>query len=168
MIEPSSRQQLPVPAPAGQGQPPVERRRLWLQRSATVGVVATIVAAAAFVLRFNPTDRVPDPTGQCTWHTLTGINGPACGGTRMFYYLLQGDLVEAARHHLAALVAVPFVTYAFFVWAGRVWFGVALPPLRLSRWVYIAYGIAFFADAVGLRNLPWAPFSWFDIPDLDG
>nr|WP_227457514.1 DUF2752 domain-containing protein [Micromonospora purpureochromogenes] len=107
-----------------------------------------------------------DPTGPYLWHLATGINGPTCGGTRMFYYLLHGNLVEAARHHLAALVAVPFLLYAFIQWSGRVWFGVALPALRFSRWVYVGYTVAWLVYAVVLRNLPWAPFSWFDIPNL--
>jgi Protein of unknown function (DUF2752) len=152
---------------AGAPVPRVGRIVDWPQRVATLGVLTTLAAAAAFVLRFDPTDRVADPTGPCAWHALTGINGPTCGGTRMFYYLLHGDLVEAARHHLAALIAVPFVVYAFLQWTFRVWFGTTLPPLRLSRWVYIDFGAFWLLDSVALRNLAWAPFSWFDIPNLD-
>jgi hypothetical protein len=137
------------------------------QRVATLGVLTVFAAAAAFVLRFNPTDRTADPTGPCVWHAITGINGPTCGATRMFYYLLHGDLVQAARHHLAALVAVPFLVYAFIQWSARVWFGAQLPPLRLSRWMYVSFGAFWLVYAVVLRNLPWAPFSWFDIPSLD-
>ena len=150
-------------------QTPIARggSRHWPQRLASLGVVGAFGAAAAFVLWFDPTDRVADPTGPCLWHAATGINGPTCGGTRMFYHLLHGNLVEAARHHLTALVAVPFLVYAFIQWSGRVWFGLALPPLRLSRWVYIGYGGAWLVYSTVLRNLPWAPFSWFNIPDLD-
>jgi hypothetical protein len=143
------------------------RENSWRQRLATLGVLGALGAAAVFVHRFNPTDRLADPTGPCLWHAATGINGPACGGTRMFYYLLHGDVVQAAQHHLVALVAVPFLIYAFLGWAGRVWFGVAMPPLRLAPWMYATYAVAWLLYAVVLRNLPWAPFSWFDIPSLD-
>jgi hypothetical protein len=51
-------------------------------------------------------------------------------------------------------------------WTGRAWFGRQLPPLRLSRWVYIGYAAAWLLYAVVLRNLPWQPFAWFDIPNL--
>ncbi|RKF22892.1 DUF2752 domain-containing protein [Micromonospora globbae] len=136
------------------------------QRWATLGVGAALVAAGAFVVRFNPTDSVADPTGPCLWHTITGINGPGCGGTRMFYYLLHGDLVQAARHHLAALIAVPFVAYVGVRWVAAAWFGRDLPALRLSPRVYATYIAAFLLYSTVLRNLPWAPFAWFDIPNL--
>jgi hypothetical protein len=165
MTETTATSEAPAAGLAGSGSARPDRR--WVHRLASVGVLAVFGSAAGFVLRFNPTDRVADPTGPCLWHAATGINGPACGGTRMFYYLLHGDLVQAALHHLVALIAVPFLVYAFAGWAGRVWFGVTLPPLRLSRWVYVAYGVAWLLYAVVLRNLPWAPFTWFDIPNLD-
>lgn len=53
----------------------------WL-RWAVAGVWAGLAAAVGYVLTFDPTDRVADPTGPCTWHVLFGINGPTCGGTR--------------------------------------------------------------------------------------
>ncbi|MCG5466594.1 DUF2752 domain-containing protein [Micromonospora sp. MED01] len=136
------------------------------QRWATLGAAAAVLAAGGFVSRFNPTDGVADPTGPCLWHSLTGINGPGCGGTRMFYYLLHGDLVQAARHHLAALVAVPFLVYLGLRWAAAVWFGRELPALRLSPRVYGTYVVAFVLYSTVLRNLPWPPFAWFDIANL--
>jgi len=135
-------------------------------RLGTAGVWATLAAATGYVLAFNPADRIADPTGPCTWHALTGINGPTCGGTRMYWYLLHGNLVEAARNHLVALIGAPFALYALVAWTGRVWFGWHLPPLRLSRWVYITYAALWLLYAVVLRNLPGQPFAWFDIPNL--
>ena len=111
MTETTATSEAPDAGPAGSG--PTRPDRLWVQRLATVSGLPVVGSAAGFVLRFNPTDRVADPTGPCLWHAATGINGPACGGTRMFYYLLHGDLVQAARHHLVALIAVPFLVYAF-------------------------------------------------------
>lgn len=129
-------------------------------------VLAPFAAAAWFLTRFNPTDTVADPTGPCPWHALTGINGPSCGGTRMFYYLIRGDLIEAARHHLPALLAVPFLSYLWLAWAlGR--FGVRMPVLRLPRWALIAYVAFFLVFSTVLRNLDWGPFAWFNIPNLD-
>jgi hypothetical protein len=141
------------------------RPALWW-RLGPVGVWLFLAAAAAWVLIFNPTDRVADPTGPCLWHALTGINGPTCCGTRMFYHLIHGNLVQAARHHLAALVGLLYGLYALVAWT------LASAGRRLPLWwpggravaVYLA---AFLLYAVVLRNLPWQPFAWFDIPNLD-
>jgi Protein of unknown function (DUF2752) len=135
-------------------------------RAAVAGVWLGLAAAIGYVLAFNPTDRAADPTGKCTWHMLFGINGPSCGGTRMAWYLLHGDLAQAARHHLVALIGVPFALYALFAWTANSWFGRHWPPLRLSRWTYLSYVAAWLLYSVVLRNLPWQPFSWFDIPNL--
>ncbi len=91
---------------------PADHRPPW-RRLVPLFVLTPVAAALGYVLAFDPTDRTPDPTGPCVWHATLGIDGPACGGTRMVRYLLHGDLVQAARHHLLALVAVPFLGYAF-------------------------------------------------------
>ena len=146
--------------------PPTRRGTAPGVRAAVAAVWATLAVAIGYTLAFDPTDRATDPTGPCTWHTLFGINGPTCGGTRMLWYLLHGDLVQAARHHLLALVGVPFALYALIVWTARVWFGRSWPLPRLSRWIYLGYAVAWLVYAVVLRNLPWPPFTWFDIPNL--
>lgn len=45
----------------------------------------------------------------------------------MVCYLLHGDLVQAARHHLVALIGVPFALYALLAWTVQVIFGRRLP-----------------------------------------
>lgn len=150
------------PLPSHATRTPVD----WGQRLAAAGVWITIAAGLGYVLAFNPTDRTPDPTGPCTWHLLFGTNGPACGITRMLWYLLHGNLVQAARHHLVALLGLPFGLYALITWTTDVWLGWRMQPLRLSRWVWIGYGAAWLVYAVLLRNLPWPPFTWFHIPNL--
>lgn len=150
-------------SPRPPGSPQRSRLRAWLP----VGALAPFLAAAAFVLRFNPTDQVADPTGPCAWHAITGSNGPTCGGTRMFFYLIHGDVVNAARHHLPALLAAPFLVYAWLRWALGAWFGFRLPALRFGWKTYLAYGIFWVVFTMVLRNLSWGPFAWFDIPNLD-
>jgi hypothetical protein len=135
-------------------------------RWAVAGVWATVLAATGYVLAFDPTDRVADPTGPCLWHALFGINGPTCGGTRMVWYLLHADLIQAAQHHLVALAGVPFALYALLAWTARASFGRRWPTLRLSRWTYLGYAAVWLLYATVLRNLPWPPFTWFNIPNL--
>ncbi|MGH3736036.1 MAG: DUF2752 domain-containing protein [Micromonosporaceae bacterium] len=169
MPDSASYEQAPVAAPpppaALPPSPPAPRRR-WPRRLAPLSLLPVAAAGIAYILAFNPTDRTPDPTGPCAWHMLFGIDGPGCGGTRMVWYLLHGDLVEAARHHLAAFIAVPFVLYAFVQWTAHWTFGVRLPAFRPSPKLLIAYGIAFVLYSTVLRNLPFAPFDWFYVADL--
>jgi hypothetical protein len=139
------------------------RRPAWF---APLLVLAPFAAAVGWVERFDPTDGTPDPTGPCLWHAVTGLNGPSCGGTRMFYYLIHGDLIDAARFHLPALLAAPVLAYLWLRWTVDRVFGVRLPPLRLSKPVLIGYGVFFVVFSTVLRNLPFAPFHWFDVPNL--
>lgn len=62
--------------------------------------------------------------------------------------------MQAARHHLAALAAAPFVLYALVAWTAGWTFGRRLPQLRISGWVYVTYVFFFIGYAVVLRKLP--------------
>jgi hypothetical protein len=148
--------QTPIPAPPYAGQHVTARIRL-----APFTLVAALGAAFTYVLLANPTDRKPDLLGGCSWYALFRSNGPFCGGTRMLWYLLHGNLIGAARSHLLALVGVPFAAYALAVWVAGTTFGVRLPRLRLNPAVYFAYGIAFVVFGAVLRNLH--VFAWFHL-----
>ena len=147
--------------PAGATSDPGSFQPKGMARLAPLGGWGMLGAAVAYVLANNPTDRAPDLLGGCGWYTAFGTNGPTCGGTRMVWYLAHGDLVNAARSHLVALLGVPFVLYALVQWSASWLFGVRLPQLRLQAWVYIAYGAAFVVYAAVLRNLPG--FEWFHL-----
>lgn len=133
---------------------------VWV-RFAPLSIWAALAGAFAFVLSTNPADRKPDLLGGCGWYTMFRANGPTCGGTRMVWYLLHGDLVNAARMHLVAFIGVPFALYALIQWSSASLFGLRLPPLRLAWWVYLAYGVAFVLYGAVLRNLPG--FEWFHL-----
>lgn len=135
-------------------------------RAAPLAAWGFLVAAAVWVLRFDPTDLVADPTGPCLWHTAFGIAGPTCGGTRMYFYLIHGDLVNAARMHLAALVGFGYGIYVLVAWTGGWLLGRTVRVWRPGRTTIIAYGVGFLLYAVVLRNLPWPPFTWFAVPNL--
>ncbi len=127
---------------------------------------ATVVAAAGYVLAFDPTDRVADPTGACTWHMAFGIDGPGCGGTRMVWHLLHGDLGAAAQHHLPALLLVPVALYALTAWTVAATLGRRLPAPRVPAWAWWSYAAFFLVYTIVLRNLPWAPIISLYVPNL--
>jgi hypothetical protein len=125
-------------------------------------LVATCAATAVgYVLANDPTDVRRDPLGPCVFKLVTGLDCPGCGGTRMVWYLLHGNLPEAARHHVLALLMVPLALYGWLAWtAGRL-FGTRIPwrPGTVF-WLTVAVGSALFA--IG-RNLPFEPFRHFRV-----
>jgi hypothetical protein len=136
-------------------------QRSGFARLSPLTVWATLAAACAYVLANNPADRKPDMFGGCGWYTLFGTNGPTCGGTRMLWYLLHGDIVNAARMHLVALIGTPFALYLLVQWSTNQLFGLRLPRLRPAWWMYVAYVVAFVVYGAVLRNLPG--FEWFHL-----
>lgn len=137
-------------------------QRLWARSPrwlAPAAILACFASAAAYVLVREPLDGAADET-TCLLKFTTGYDCPGCGGTRAFFYLLQGNLPAAARHHLVFVFVLPFLAYAYLVWAANLVFGWRLPQLRPGPG---AVGILLGSLGVFavLRNLPWEPFSWF-------
>ncbi|HEV2087512.1 MAG TPA: DUF2752 domain-containing protein [Cryptosporangiaceae bacterium] len=132
-------------------------RPTWLAPLAILGCMGL---AVTYVLQNDPTDNQRDLFGPCAFKAVTGLDCPGCGGTRMVWYLLHGDLVQAGRHHLMALLAAPVLGWAFLAWGVKRIFGISLPTKRVPPVVWGGFLVASLVFAV-LRNLPWEPFSWF-------
>jgi hypothetical protein len=147
----------PVPGRIGRWARSAGTRPGWL---APLAVLACLGAAFSYVLANDPTDDRRDPIGPCVFKAVTGYDCPGCGGTRMVWYLLHGNIGQAARHHLVAFVAVPVLVYAYVVWGARRLFGVRLPSRRVPTVVWAGY-LAVWAVYAVLRNLPFAPFNFF-------
>jgi hypothetical protein len=131
-------------------------RQSWV---APLAVLACFGMSVAYVEHFNPTTGEPGPTGGCAFKALTGLDCPGCGGTRAFWYLLHGNLPEAARNHVLAVFAAPFLVYAYVAWTMRRVFGITVPRLRIPPLAMALFAVAWAALFV-LRNLPWAPFTY--------
>ncbi|MBP0454338.1 DUF2752 domain-containing protein [Kitasatospora sp. RG8] len=115
-----------------------------------LAVAAGGLAGAAYLWTRNP--HLP---GQalpfCPWRRITGLDCPGCGGTRMTYDLLHGDLAAAWHDNAALLLSLPLVALLYLTWlrhglAGRSW----RPPLE-RRGTAVLLGVA-VAWTV-LRNL---------------
>lgn len=126
---------------------------------APVALLACFASAAGYVLATDPTDDVGQTS--CAFKLVTGFDCPGCGGTRAFYFLLTGNVGEAARNHAVALFAAPFLVYFYVVWAAkRVFPSVRwkLPTItqtpRMFTWFLAVWGVYWV-----VRNLPFAPFT---------
>lgn len=121
------------------------------------GVAALGVAGCAAIWLADPTT----PGGVlpvCPSYGLFGVLCPGCGGTRMVYSLLHGDLGAAVQYNALALVALPLVIAAWGVWTLRLARGRPYVPRPRPRWV-LPVALAVVALWFVARNLPFEPFT---------
>ena len=136
--------------------------RAWTRAPRWVGpflVLMCFGGGVAYTLALNPVDSGAFSSPSCIIKLTTGFDCPGCGGTRAFWYLLHGDVAAAARSHLLAVFAAPYLVYMFVAWAGRQIFGLRLPYLRITPKA-ISIFLMIWAGFTVARNLPWAPFTW--------
>ncbi|MFF3498773.1 DUF2752 domain-containing protein [Streptomyces sp. NPDC003247] len=90
--------------------------------------LAVLAAGAAGSAHLYVTD--PHEPGhllpQCPFRFVTGLLCPACGGTRMVYDLMHGDLAQAWLDNRALLLAAPFALALLGRWMAE--------GLRGRRW----------------------------------
>lgn len=55
---------------------------------------------------------------ECILQKISGFPCPGCGGTRAFYYLFSGEIVQSVRYHPAVLYGV----LAYFHFMGLYFF----------------------------------------------
>jgi hypothetical protein len=126
--------------------------------SAPVAVAACFAGAATYVWISNPTDSSASDIPTCIVKLTTGLDCPGCGGTRAFYYLLHGNVPEAARHHVMAVFAAPFLVWYYLAWTVKHIWGKQLPVPKLSAKALSIY-LGIWAVFMVARNLPFAPFT---------
>ncbi|MFV2085090.1 DUF2752 domain-containing protein [Micromonospora sp. LOL_021] len=137
--------------------------RLWARSPrwlAPLAVLGCIGAAAGYTVITDPTTSSAEAAPSCLLKLTTGLDCPGCGGTRAVWYLLNGDLGAAARHHLLLVFAVPFLLYVYLAWTGQQLFRWRLPQLSFSP-TAVGWSLGVWLAFAVLRNLPWEPFSWF-------
>jgi hypothetical protein len=120
--------------------------------------VGVALAAAAILFFFDPAQKTFYPV--CLFYTVTGLSCPGCGALRASHQLLHGHLAEAFRLNPLLILALPFVAWALVRFAVPEIAGRHLPTPVATRgllWTSLALVIVFWI----LRNLPFAPFSWF-------
>lgn len=84
--------------------------------AAPLAALAGLAAASAYLWHVNP-HQSGHWLLRCPFHWLTGLLCPVCGGTRMAYDLLHGQLASAFHDNAALLVlGVPLLAYAGGRW----------------------------------------------------
>ena len=134
----------PLAARRGRGR---GRAGLWLW------VLAGLAVSMVLVLLFwhRPAGQFFYP--RCSFHTLSGLWCPGCGGLRSMHELLHGHWIAAARCNALFVVGGP-VAIAWWLRRRRSRPEAAIGPRTV--WVGFAIVVAFTV----LRNLPAVPFVW--------
>jgi hypothetical protein len=124
-------------------------------------IAACFGGAVGYTLITDPTNSDAFSAPTCLVKLTTGLDCPGCGGTRAFWYLLHGNLPQAARNHAMFVFAVPFLLYMYLAWSAKlVVKRDVLPALRLSP-LTLSMFLGLWVVFSVLRNLPFASFTWF-------
>ena len=123
-------------------------------------VLFCFASGVAYTLATHPTSSDAASTPNCIIKLTTGFDCPGCGGTRAFFYLLHGDIPAAARSHILLVFAFPYLVYMYIAWAVGLMFNKRLPVLKVTPKVITGFLFVWLGFSI-LRNLPWAPFTWF-------
>ncbi|AGL20299.1 DUF2752 domain-containing protein [Actinoplanes sp. N902-109] len=131
------------------------RSPLWV---APAAMLVCMGGAVGYTLATHPASADAGAAPTCLLKYTTGFVCPGCGGTRAAWFLLHGDIPDAARHHALFVFAVPFLIYMYVAWSLKRVFGWDVPQLNPSPAVLGTFMAAWGVFSV-LRNLPWAPFT---------
>ncbi|ORT61992.1 hypothetical protein BKD26_02425 [Streptomyces sp. CB03238] len=99
--------------------------------AAPLAVLAAGVAGSAYLYATDP-HQPGHVLPRCPFRVVTGLLCPACGGTRMAYDLMHGDVAAAWLDNRALLLASPFALALLGRWMWEGLRGRSWRP-RLSR-----------------------------------
>jgi hypothetical protein len=125
--------------------------------SAPLAVATGAGVCCVAVLLGDPTTP-GGPLPVCPTKALFGIDCPGCGGMRMVYSLLHGDIRAALHYNALSLVVLLLLGWSAVAWTVARLRGRPVGTWLQWRWTPLVFVIA-FASWFVVRNLPFAPFS---------
>ncbi len=138
---PSTRELNATAASAGPPRPGTLGRRL------AAAVVLGAVAALLTLYLQRPEGQFFYP--RCTFHTVTGLLCPGCGGLRATHELLHGRLLDALRSNALLVIGLPAAL-------GWWWWSARTRSASSSRVVWILFAVTMaFMLARNHPAFPW-------------
>ena len=122
-----------------------------------LAVAAGCTAACMAVWLGDPTTP-GGPLPICPTKALLGIDCPGCGGMRMAYSLMHGDIPAALHYNAVSLVVVLLCVWSMVAWAVGRLRGRWVSSWLHWRWTPLTLSVVFIGWFV-VRNLPFAPFT---------
>jgi hypothetical protein len=127
-----------------------------------LGPPAAVAALAAGVCVAVLLDDPTTPGGwlpTCPTKAAAGLCCPGCGGMRMLYSLLHGDIGAALRYN-----AVSFAFVGLFAWAVLAWAVGRVRGRHVRTWLHWKYTphvvLPLLVVWFVVRNLPFPPFGF--------
>ncbi|OZM74628.1 hypothetical protein CFN78_04005 [Amycolatopsis antarctica] len=146
----------PARASVYRGRPARGVRALARALAPPLAVTAAAGVCCAGVLLADPTTP-GGPIPVCPTRAWFGLVCPGCGGMRMLYSLLHGDLAAAAHFNAVALAFLVLLLASLVTWTvGRVR-GRHLRGWQHLRFAPLAAGVV-LGGWLLVRNLPFPPF----------
>ena len=122
--------------------------------AAPIACGCCLAAGTAYVVANDPSDGgvfLP-----CPFRTLTGWWCPGCGLTRATHHLFRGDILQAFRFNLFAVLILGALAATWLAWALHAAGRSVSWAARIPVWAQVAAGTALVSFAV-VRNLPGIP-----------
>ncbi|MUM19536.1 DUF2752 domain-containing protein [Mycobacterium sp. CBMA271] len=128
-------------------------------RMAAPAAIAGVAAAGCAAIWFADPTTPGGVFPVCPFKAATGLDCPGCGGLRMVYSLMHGNLLGALHYNAVALVALGFLAVCFVAWTRTRWRGEAdWDPPWMRTWVPAVTLVVFVAWFI-VRMIPVAPFT---------